>query len=89
MKDPRKSVDRKIRRQTFKYTLLDDNLYRRTMNGLFLKCLDSDQVRIAMREVHEGIGGTHQSKRKIKWLLKRVSLIASCIIKGVKHIKSW
>jgi hypothetical protein len=36
---------------------------------LLLKCLGSDQSKIAMREVHEGICGTHQSRHKMKWLL--------------------
>ena len=41
------------------------------MDGLLLKCLGSDQARVAMGEVHEGICGTYQSARKTKWLLKR------------------
>jgi hypothetical protein len=51
--------------------MLDNTLYCRTIDGLLLKCLGSDQSKIAMREVHEGICGTHQSAHKIKWLLRR------------------
>ena len=43
------------------------------MDGVLLKCLDSDEARIAMGEVHEGICGMHQSAGKMKWLLKRAS----------------
>ena len=64
-------MDRKIRRQALKYVLLDHDLYRRTIDGLHLKCLDTDQSKIAMGEVHEGICGTHQSAHKMKWLLRR------------------
>jgi hypothetical protein len=71
LKDPSQTRDRKIWRQALKYTLLNDDLYRRTIDGLFLKCLDSDQSKIAMGEVHEGICGTHQSAHKMRWLLKR------------------
>lgn len=71
LENPSKSVDRKIRRQALKYTLLDGELYRRTVEGLLLKCLSSDQSKIAMGEVHEGICGTHQSAHKMKWLLRR------------------
>jgi hypothetical protein len=71
LKDLSQTRDRKIRRQALKYTLLNDELYRRTIDGLFLKCLDSDQSKIAMGEVHEGICGTHQSAHKMRWLLKR------------------
>jgi hypothetical protein len=40
LKDLSQTRDRKIRRQALKYTLLNDELYRRTIDGLFLKCLD-------------------------------------------------
>jgi hypothetical protein len=51
----------------FKYVLHNDELYRRTAEDLLLKCLGTDQARIAMEEVHEGICGTHQSAPKMKW----------------------
>jgi hypothetical protein len=51
--------------------MLDNTLYRRTIDGLLLKCLGSDQTKIAMEEVHEDICGTHQSAHKMKWLLHR------------------
>jgi hypothetical protein len=51
--------------------MLDNTLYRRTIDDLLLKCLGSDQSKIAMGEIHEGIYGTHQSAHKMKWLLHR------------------
>jgi hypothetical protein len=51
--------------------LHNDELYRRTAEDLLLKCLKSDQVRVAMGEVHEGICGMHQLALKMKWLLRR------------------
>jgi hypothetical protein len=65
-------VDTKVWRHALKYVLLDNTLYRRTVDGLLLKCLDSDQSKVAMREVHESICGTHQSSHKIKWFLHHV-----------------
>jgi hypothetical protein len=49
--------------------VLDSSLYHRTIDGLLLKCLGSDQSKIAMGEVHAGTCGTHQSAHKMKWLL--------------------
>jgi hypothetical protein len=49
--------------------MLDNTLYRQTIDSLLLKCLGSNQSRIATGEVHEGICGTHQSAHKMKWLL--------------------
>jgi hypothetical protein len=55
----------------FKYVLYNDELYRRITEDSLLKCLGSNQARVTMREVHEGICGTHQSAPKMKWLLRR------------------
>ena len=48
LRDPGRGAERNIRRLAFKYVLIDDELYRRTAKDLLLKCLDSDQARIAM-----------------------------------------
>jgi hypothetical protein len=52
-----------------KYGILDNTLYRQTIDDLLLKCLGSDQSKIGMGEVHGGICVTHQSTHKMKWLL--------------------
>jgi hypothetical protein len=64
-------ADRKVWRQALKYVMLDNTLYRQTIDGLLLKCLGFNQSKIAMGKVHEGICGTHQSSHKMKWLLRR------------------
>ena len=61
-------MDRAVWCMGIKYTMRDDGLYRRTVDDVLLKCLDEDQARISMGEVHEGICGT-QSAPKMKWLL--------------------
>ena len=71
LKGPGHGAERNIRHLAFKYILIDDELYRRTAEDVLLKCLDFDQARVAMGEVHEGICGTHQSTPKMKWLLRR------------------
>lgn len=58
-------MDKTIRCLAFKYMLVDDDLYHRIANGL-LKCLDEDQARVIVGEVHECLCGTHQSVHKIK-----------------------
>jgi hypothetical protein len=64
-REPWHIADRKVRCQALKYVMLDNTLYRQTID-VFFKCLRSDQSRIAMAEVHEGICGTHQSTHKMK-----------------------
>jgi hypothetical protein len=46
--------------------MLDNTLYHQTIDGVLLKCLSSDQSKIAMWEVHKGICGIHQSAHKMK-----------------------
>ena len=77
----------------FQVCLIDNELYRRTAEDLLLKCLDSDQARVAMGEVHEGICGTHQSAPKMKWYLEEPVFIGppcypiiSSTIKDVKNV---
>ena len=65
-KDPGRAAERDIRRITLKNILVDDKLYRWTAEDLFLKCLSSDQAKIAMSNIHEDICVTHQSAPKMK-----------------------
>jgi hypothetical protein len=83
--DPSQKVDKGIRRIDCKFILINDELYHRTTEDLLLKCLDHDQAKIAMGEVHESICGTHQSAPKMKWLEK--GQIAFGTTKGAKNVK--
>jgi ribonuclease HI len=71
IKEPGSVRDRKLWRQALKYALIGNELYRRTVDRILLKCLDDDQPRVAMGDVHEGLYGTHQSTQKMKWMLRR------------------
>jgi ribonuclease HI len=80
LENPGHIADRKVQRQALKYVMLDNTLYRRTIDELLLKSLGSDQSKIAMGEIHEGICGTHQSTHKIKWLFHRARFYWSTMI---------
>uniref|UniRef100_J3NCY2 Retrotransposon gag domain-containing protein n=1 Tax=Oryza brachyantha TaxID=4533 RepID=J3NCY2_ORYBR len=62
LENPSQTVDRKLRRQALKYTLLHGDLYRPIIDGLLLKCLSSDQSKVAMGEVHEALWAHRISK---------------------------
>jgi hypothetical protein len=64
LRNPSIRTDKNIRRTSFKYVLMSDKLYRRTVNDVLLKCLGPDDAILAMAEVHEGICGTHQSLQR-------------------------
>jgi hypothetical protein len=72
IRDPRKTMNKKVKQQVLKYTLLDDDLYQRTIDGVLLKCLGDELAKVAVQEVHDRICGAHQSAYKMNWLLRRV-----------------
>jgi ribonuclease HI len=83
LRNPSVRTDRNVRRTNFKYVLMSDELYRRTVNDILLKCLGPGDAILAMADVHEGICGTHQSTPKMKCLLRRSdfywpNMIADC-----------
>jgi hypothetical protein len=71
IRNPEKTTDKKVKRQMLKYMWTDDELYRRTIDGVLLKCLGEEQAKVTVWEVHDGICGAHQSPYKMKWLLRR------------------
>jgi hypothetical protein len=84
IRNPGTITDKKLKRQVLKYMPLDDDLYQRTIDGVLLKCLGDEQAKEAIREVHDGICGAHQSAYKMKWLLRRArfywpTMVEDCI----------
>ena len=71
LKDPSKKVDRKIRFQALKYVLLEGDLYYRTIDGVLLKCIDKEEAKVLMGEIHEVVCGSLQSAYKMKWVIRR------------------
>jgi len=71
MKNPSQQVSRKLRYKALKFILLDDQLYHRTVDGVLLKCLNQEEAKVLMREIHEGVCGAHQSTHKMKWMSTR------------------
>jgi len=65
MQNLSKGVSMTVRRVIFKYTLIGDDLYCRTVRDILLEHLYEDQARIIMEEVHEGICDIHQSSYEV------------------------
>jgi hypothetical protein len=71
LKDPSQKVSRQIRLWAAKFVLLEDDLYYRTFDGVFLKCIGTKESKNLMGERHEGVRGAHQSAFKMKWMIRR------------------
>ncbi|XP_072076818.1 uncharacterized protein [Arachis hypogaea] len=84
LKNPNIRVDRKIKLKVMNFVLMDDELYKKGVDGSLSKCLSQLDKDIALGEVHKGIYGAHQAGVKMKWVLRRnrvywPSMIKNCI----------
>ncbi|KAH6763350.1 hypothetical protein C2S52_020783 [Perilla frutescens var. hirtella] len=61
--DPRRRVD--IRRRANRFIYFKGTLYRRSFDGVFLRCLGDEEAAQAIEEAHSGICGAHQSGPKL------------------------
>ena len=59
------SEARKVKVRLFKFTILNDELYKRGFLLPHLKCLNSEDVMYVLREVHERICGNHSGPRSL------------------------
>ena len=50
LRDPSAKINKSVQQGAFKHVLHNDELNRRTAEDLLLKCLGSDQARVAMGE---------------------------------------
>nr|KYP51935.1 Retrovirus-related Pol polyprotein from transposon 297 family [Cajanus cajan] len=61
--DPREA--KKLRVKAARYTLIAGELYKRSLSAPLLKCLAPEQAQYVLREIHEGICGTHSGGRTL------------------------
>ncbi|KAG9446524.1 hypothetical protein H6P81_012652 [Aristolochia fimbriata] len=61
-----------IRRGTPKYVFIHDILYRRSYEGLLLRCLSKEEGSLVLKETHSGICGAHQAGPKLHLQVKRL-----------------
>ena len=71
LKDPNVVVDRKTKDRALNYVILEDSLFKKSINENLFTCLSESKACIALAEVHERIYGAHQVGEKMKWVLYR------------------
>ncbi|KAL0373261.1 UNVERIFIED_CONTAM: Gag-Pol polyprotein [Sesamum radiatum] len=62
---------KRIKFKASRFTLVGDELYKRTINGPLLKCVDEKDAMYLLREIHEGSCGNHSGGDR---LLKRFGI---------------
>ncbi|XP_057740479.1 uncharacterized protein LOC130957646 [Arachis stenosperma] len=71
LENPSLSVDRKLKYRAQSYVLMNNVLFKKSVDGTLLTCLGEKEVYLALAEVHKGICGAHQSGEKMKWVIDR------------------
>ena len=56
---------RSVRMMTRQYVLCWGQLYRRSYDGIHLRCLKKEEAEMVMEEVHQGICGPHMNGRML------------------------
>ncbi|XP_072071877.1 uncharacterized protein [Arachis hypogaea] len=64
LKNPSFSVDRKLKYKAQSYVLMNNALFKKSVDGNFLTCLGDKEAYLALAEVHERICGAHQAGEK-------------------------
>jgi hypothetical protein len=77
--DSRRKVD--IRRRVTRFIYFKGTLYRRSFDGVFLRCLGDNEAMQAMQEAHSGICGAHQSGPKLHFRIKRMGYYWPTMVK--------
>ncbi|KAL2228584.1 UNVERIFIED_CONTAM: hypothetical protein Sindi_1838100 [Sesamum indicum] len=56
---------KRVKFRATRFTMVSGQLYKRTVDGPLLKCLDEERELYVMREIHEGSYGNHSSARSL------------------------
>ncbi|KFK26149.1 hypothetical protein AALP_AA8G210100 [Arabis alpina] len=62
---------RKVQKQAARYVLLDGNIYRWGFSGPLLTCVEGQEARQVMEEVHSGSCGNHSGGKALAIKIKR------------------
>ena len=54
---------RKIKKRAARFTILNDALYKKGFSMPYLKCVDKDEAKYILEEIHKGIYGDHVGPR--------------------------
>ncbi|XP_075654711.1 uncharacterized protein LOC142624863 [Castanea sativa] len=54
---------RKFRKRAARFTILNDALYKRGFSMPYLKCVDEEEAKYILKEIHEGSYGDHAGPR--------------------------
>ena len=72
------------------YDLVIKTLYRRSYDGILLRCLSNSEAQEVLKEAHDGICGAHQPGSKLKDRLHKLSYYwPTMIADAIKYAKRY
>ena len=55
----------KVRKRAARFTILNDAVYERGFSMPYLKCVDEEEAKYILEEIHEGVCGDHAGPRSL------------------------
>lgn len=65
------STNRKPKYRFLSYVIIGNTFFKKTPEGILLKCFSENEEYFAVSNVHNGACGAYQVRHKMKWLLFR------------------
>lgn len=81
LENPTTSAKRKVRYRSLSYTVMGNELFKKTPEGVLLKCLSESEAYLALSNIHSGSCGAHQVGHKMKWILFRLGMYWPTMLK--------
>ena len=54
-----------IKKRTARFTILNDTFYKRGFSMPYLKCVDEDETKYILEEIHQGVCGDYAGPRSL------------------------
>ena len=77
---------RKVKVRWSRFTILNDELYKRGFSQPYLKCLDLGDAKYVLREIHEGVCGNHFGPHSLVGRVVRVGYFWPTMQRDVAQI---
>ena len=62
---PNPDKAKKIQKRAARFTVLNDELYKRGFSQPYLRCVDEEEAKYVLEEVHRGIYGDHMGAKSL------------------------
>lgn len=56
---------RKIKKRTVRFIVLNDKLYKGGFSEPYLRCVEEEEAKYILKEVHKGICGDHMGEKSL------------------------